>query len=98
MVGGFKLHRRWHNLAADNIRYCSWVESKKRTGGGSGARLTAEQVQQIREKYAAGEPCRGRYRKRTVTYSDLAEEYGVGIPTISHIVTGVTHSNARREA
>jgi len=81
------------NLSADNIGYCSRAESMKHTGGthsGIG-KLDPVQVQQIREKYAAGEVCRGRYRRRTVTYVDLAQEYGVGVPTISHIVNRVTH-------
>lgn len=81
------------NLSADNIRYCSRAESKKHTGGAGGGKvkLDAEQVQQIREKYAKGEPCRERYRKRTVTYADLAKEYEVGISTISHVINEVTH-------
>jgi len=49
---------------------------RSRRGTGSGARLTAHQVKEIRERYAAGDS----------TQSSLASEYGVTQKTVSKIV------------
>lgn len=66
---------------ADNMRDMV-LAGRCRSGGPKGeqhyrAKLTADQVREIRDQYAAGE----------ISQSRLAERFGVSLPTISGIVT-----------
>jgi hypothetical protein len=83
-------HGPCHNRACINSRHLSWKTSREnhldmvRDGTDRRgekhplAKLTAEQVGEIRVRYAAGD----------VTQQALATEYGVQRPAISRIVTG----------
>lgn len=76
-------HDYWRNLRwgtsasnkADMVKHGTWLWGEKHAN----ARLTAEQVKQIRARYVRG---------KSPTQRELAEEYGVGQVTISRIVLG----------
>lgn len=65
---------------ADNHRDAVSKGRQARGERSGSAKLTAEHVQAIRARYAAGDG----------TMASLAREYGVGSPSISNIVTGKT--------
>lgn len=84
-------HLRWatsHENAADKIAHGT---NTPRGAGHWAAKLTTEQAEEIRRRYAAGRFLGSGRRKKSPSQYDLAAEYGVSQPTIRKIVHNVSY-------